>query len=247
MDEPAQLTAFQADLTRTFFSLAESEGFLLAGGAALAAQSLTTRPTRDLDFFTGVSGTVLPALEALEDAAAAHGWTVERRQVGDTFCRITVHGPDDVDVDLALDASPGMEPSMTVLGPTFAPEELAARKLLALFGRGYPRDFADVYVLAQRFGTETMLARAQEADPGFDLQVLAEMIGGLGHYADDDLPIDNPADVRAFFSQWRAELTAMPTSRAEPPGVAPQVAGPHTPARSYYAQPPTNPPPQMSL
>ena len=81
----------------------------------------------------------MSALEALEAAAQERGWTVERRQVGEIFCRVTVHGPDDVDVDLALDSSPGMEPSMSVLGThTFAPEELAARKLLALFDPGLP-------------------------------------------------------------------------------------------------------------
>lgn len=237
MDDPQQLTAFQAELTRTFFSLPASEGFLIAGGAALAAQSLTTRPTRDLDFFTGEPGTVLSALEALEEAAGARGWTVERRQVGETFCRVTVHGPDDVDVDLALDTSPGMEPSMSALGPTFAPEELAGRKLLALFGRGYPRDFADVFVLAQRFGTATMLARAREADPGFDLGVLAEMLGGLTLYADEDLPIDEPAALRAFYRRWRTELAG--------PG-APRADAPHRPEPPGY-RPPTPPPPHMSL
>jgi predicted nucleotidyltransferase component of viral defense system len=35
-------------------------------------------------------------------------------------------------------------------GPTFALEELAGRKLLALFDRAEARDFADVYDIAQR-------------------------------------------------------------------------------------------------
>jgi len=238
MDDPQQLTAFQAELTRTFFSLAASEGFLIAGGAALAAQALTTRPTRDLDFFTAAPGTVLPALESLEAVSAARGWTVERRQVGETFCRITVHGPDDVDVDLALDASPGMEPSMTVIGPTYAPEELAGRKLLALFGRGYPRDFADVFVLAQRFDTKVMIARAQEADPGFDQTVLAEMIGGLALYADEDLPGDDPTAMRAFYTRWRTDLTGSGT---------PPANAPHSSAPTQYLPPKSAQPPHMSI
>jgi hypothetical protein len=44
------LTAFQLEVARIFFSLPASAGFLLAGGAALAAQHLTERPTQDLDF-----------------------------------------------------------------------------------------------------------------------------------------------------------------------------------------------------
>ena len=46
------LTAFQIELTRTFFTLPASQRFLLAGGAALLAQHLTVRPTQDLDLFT---------------------------------------------------------------------------------------------------------------------------------------------------------------------------------------------------
>jgi hypothetical protein len=45
------LTEYQAEVARLFFSLPASEGFLLAGGGALLATGLTTRPTEDLDFF----------------------------------------------------------------------------------------------------------------------------------------------------------------------------------------------------
>jgi hypothetical protein len=38
-----ELTAFQLEVARLFFGLPESKGFLLAGGAALLAQHLTTR------------------------------------------------------------------------------------------------------------------------------------------------------------------------------------------------------------
>jgi hypothetical protein len=46
------LTTFQLEVAQLFFSLAASRGFLLAGGAALLAQHLSSRPTDDLDFFT---------------------------------------------------------------------------------------------------------------------------------------------------------------------------------------------------
>jgi hypothetical protein len=42
------LTDFQLEVTRLFFSLPASKGFLLAGGAAPLAQHLTTRPTEGL-------------------------------------------------------------------------------------------------------------------------------------------------------------------------------------------------------
>jgi hypothetical protein len=81
------LTDFQLEVTRLFFSLPASKGFLLAGGAALLAQHLTTRPTEDLDFFTAPDrGHVPAARDALEAAARKRGWTTERIHDSDTFC-----------------------------------------------------------------------------------------------------------------------------------------------------------------
>ena len=148
---PAGLTPFQVAVADLFFSLPESDGFLLAGGAALAAQHLTTRPTQDLDLFTRAGrGTVPAARNAFENAAASRGWSVRRIRNSDTFCRLVVTGDDDLLVDLALDSPPNLPPETSIAGPTFALEELAGRKLLALFDRAEARDFADVYDIAQR-------------------------------------------------------------------------------------------------
>ena len=54
------LSAFQLEVVRLFFTLPASQGFLLAGGAALLAQYLTARPTEDLDFFTSPSAGTFP-------------------------------------------------------------------------------------------------------------------------------------------------------------------------------------------
>ncbi|WP_433558722.1 hypothetical protein ACQPWY_09970 [Pseudonocardia xinjiangensis] len=57
---PPALTAFQISAAALFFSLPASEGFLLAGGAAPAAQKLTSRPTHDLDLFTRARASSVP-------------------------------------------------------------------------------------------------------------------------------------------------------------------------------------------
>ncbi|MFN8075789.1 MAG: nucleotidyl transferase AbiEii/AbiGii toxin family protein [Kineosporiaceae bacterium] len=134
------LTRFQLDVARLFFELAESDGFLLAGGAALAAQGLSERPTQDLDLFTSPHhGSVPAAVAALEAAAHGRGWSVTRVRGADTFARLLVHGDsEEVLVDLAMDSTPQRPPLMSIAGPALDPEELAGRKLVALFDRAEP-------------------------------------------------------------------------------------------------------------
>jgi hypothetical protein len=45
------LTPLQLQATRLFFSLPARAGFAVAGGAALLAQGIIHRPTRDADLF----------------------------------------------------------------------------------------------------------------------------------------------------------------------------------------------------
>jgi hypothetical protein len=184
------LTAFQLEVARVFFALPASKGFLLAGGAALLAQHLTARPTEDLDFFTAPEhGHVPAARDALEAGARQRGWSTERIHDSDTFCRIVIRSPDaGVLVDLAVNPPPDLPASATPAGPALAPEELAGHKLLALFDRAAARDFADVYVLARRFGKDVLLARAAQIDTGFDVTVLANMMTTFDRFTDSEIP-----------------------------------------------------------
>jgi hypothetical protein len=184
-DEPAGLSAFQRELTTLFFALPAASGFLLAGGAALIAQRLINRPTRDLDFFTTTGADVPLGRAQLEHAAAARGWTVEHIHENETFSRMVVHGPEDVLIDLAMDSSPAARPaSVSIAGPTYSVEELAGRKVLALFDRAEARDFADVYILAQRYTKQELLTFASDIDAGFNhirSGVFSRSLGCRGH------------------------------------------------------------------
>jgi hypothetical protein len=113
------LTDFQLEVTRLFFSLPASRGFLLAGGAALLAQHLTTRPTEDLDFFTAPNrGHVPAARDALEAAARKRGWATERIHDSDTFCRLVIRSDAaEVVTDLAVDTPPDFPASPPPPGP----------------------------------------------------------------------------------------------------------------------------------
>lgn len=199
-----ELTSFQLEVSRLFFSLPASKGFLLAGGAALLAQHLTARPTEDLDFFTAHERGYVPAArDELEAASRQRGWSTERIHDSDPFCRMVIRSETaSVLLDLAVNPPPDSPPSQTEAGPTLDPEELAGHKLLALFDRAAPRDFSDVYVLARRFSKDALLARAAQIDAGFDCATLADMFTTLDRLADDEIPLadgTSPAEVRAFF------------------------------------------------
>lgn len=210
MERPRQLTAFQVDLARIFFALDAAEGYLAAGGAALLASDLIARPTEDLDLFTAMpTMSVMPAEEAFAKALQERGYDVVVVQNSPTFCRLVVaRAGEETLVDLAIDAPPHSRPTITVLGPTLAPLELASRKLLAPFGRAEARDFADVYVLAQRFGKDALIEQAQSIDAGFDLGVLAQMIRTIRRFDDQEIPLaaEQLPFARLFFTEWADDL-----------------------------------------
>ena len=202
------LTPFQIEVARAFFDLPEASGFLLAGGAALAAQGLTTRPTQDLDLFTSPGrGVVADAMHALETSAAERGWAIRQSRASDTFARLVVTGHgDSVVVDLAVDATPEKPAMMSVAGPTLDPDELAAHKVVALFDRAEARDFADVHALAARYSRRRLVELAALVDAGFDLAIFADMLEAHRRFTDQEIPSADPDAVRAFADRWSAEL-----------------------------------------
>lgn len=204
------LSALQREILRVFFGLPESHGFVLAGGAALIASGLSDRPTKDVDLFgsdvaVGISG----AADALEAACIGRGWIIDRIQDSPTFRRIvvrTVH--DELLVDLAVDSPPTGAPTITAFGPTYPPEELAARKLLALFDRAAARDFVDLHALSTRFDLDRLIQVAAQLDSGFDPVVLVEMLASVRRFTDEELADlgAEPTALRAFIDRWRADL-----------------------------------------
>lgn len=208
------LTDLQRAVLELFFSLPESEGFVLAGGAGLVASGLTDRPTQDVDLFgSDVATGIAAAADALEAACAKRGWTTERIRDTRTFRRLVVHGPDDdLLVDLAVDSPPLGIPTITAVGPTYPPEELAARKLLALFDRAEARDFVDVHALSERFDLNRLLDLAAQLDGGFTSTLLVEMLASHRRFNDDDFVKlgGDPTRVRAFADEWRRQLLSGP-------------------------------------
>ena len=122
--------------------------------------------------------------------------------------RLVIHGNGHLLVDLALDSPPGHPATASLIGPTFAPRELAGRKVVALFDRAEARDFADVFELSRRFTKNDLLEQASQIDRGFDPHFFAQMLRSLARFNDADLPAAKaliPA-MRDFFNTWANEL-----------------------------------------
>ena len=170
------LTDFQLKVTRLFFSLPASKGFLLAGGAALLAQHLTTRPTEDLDFFTAPDRGHMPATRWKPQ----HGNGAGSSSASTTANILPARHPERH--SQSSDRSRrGYATGLPCLfhrrqahaGSRGTRRAQAARAIRPGRGTG---DFADVRLLARRFGKDVLLARAAQIDTGFDIGTLAGMI-----------------------------------------------------------------------
>lgn len=204
------ITPFQQEVAKAFFEMPESAGFILAGGAALIASDAVERVTDDLDFFASRDDAHVPTTkDAFLRMCDDRNWATEVVYDNDEFVRLEVIGPhDSVPVDFGIDASLLRPPIVTFLGPTVDPEENAGRKTLALFGRWRPRDFVDVYFLAQMFGKRRLLELAAERDLGFDLDFFCQALRRVNFRHDEEYPISNDRldDMVAFFNAWADEL-----------------------------------------
>jgi hypothetical protein len=205
-DQP--LTRAQRRAARIVAEALIDDGFCLAGGAALVASGLSTRPTRDLDLFTD-HDVDMPAVAArVATALEAEGFTVAVDRQFPTFValRVTAGRRGHVLVDLGRDHIE-WPPVSTSLGRTLSPRELAANKVLALFGRVQPRDLADVATLAARCDLDDVFADAAVKDPGFSPRVLAEMIRLVIARPDPEWPPGvDPDELRRFGRQLADSL-----------------------------------------
>lgn len=217
MNQPG-LTPIQIEVAHIFFSLDQSRGYVVAGGAALLASDLIARGTEDLDLFTSPpTDHVTPASAAFREELDRRGYAVTTVQESVTFCRLLISRDDnEVLVDLGIDSPPLTQPTLTLLGPTLPALELAGRKLLALFGRAEARDFADVYRLAQHWNTATLMEQAHALDPGLDPDVLAQMLATMSRFTDSEIPLPQHEvpTAREFFATWTNQLN-METGRPQ--------------------------------
>jgi len=207
-DQP--LTREQRRVAAILLATLGDLGFCLAGGAALIATGLSNRPTRDIDAFTDHDLDLRSAADRAVSALAAAGFEVVVERADESFVTLLVTTPgrrrSQFRIDLGRDHI-AWPPVNTALGRTLSPRELAANKVLALFGRVQPRDLVDVARLVERIPLATMLADAASKDSGLDPIVLAEMVQLVMARPEPEWPPDTDVDqMREFGRSLVAEL-----------------------------------------
>jgi hypothetical protein len=134
----------------------------------------------------------------------------------DTFARLSVHDADQPDrpfkVELAANWR-AQDPVMMDIGPVLHADAVVPGKMSALYTRAEPRDFLDVdaAITTGRYSPEQLCDLAEQADAGFDRQVLAEVFALLQRYPDRRFAAyartaEDIDALRSRFAAWRAAL-----------------------------------------
>lgn len=203
------LSPLQELILRLVAPLPEAQGFALAGGGAIITRGIVDRTTNDLDLFGAAPPDVQRLAFALSAALRSEGMVVTPIIEQPAFVRLAVErGTDSTTIDLGTDARvhPAEE---TDRGQVLSLEELAADKLLAVFGRAQARDFIDAMALAGEVGgLDEMCRLAAEKDGGFSKAVLIEMIGSFDRLppAEFELSEHGYAELREAVQGWLAHL-----------------------------------------
>lgn len=183
-----RLTNLQEQVLDAFF--ADTSGFYLTGGGALAGFYLKHRETRDLDLFTHDGVAFQARVLALPAWAQEHGFILTTQMEAPAFHRTLVSdGTDAVVVDLVHDASPqlGLDPVVVEHIPLDPLSQIFVNKITALVGRQEERDIVDVVFLErQGFRLEDQIESALAKDGGCTPATLAWLLEPWAAQLPDD-------------------------------------------------------------
>ena len=209
------LDPLQDRIARTALALPQARTLALAGGGAMIVHGFVTRPTKDVDLFTEIDDH-----EARQVVAA-----LRRALEEQDLITHDVQGPPLDHRFIAVDPTTGAECTVEVfadggrlhdrvtldIGPVLHPDDLAADKVLALWGRARPRDFFDVAALMNRYGSERLLELAEAKDSGFTAETFIDALRAITRlsnpdWTEDGIDSDDAQRLRTKFDAWRNQL-----------------------------------------
>lgn len=211
------LTPFQKKVLKAFTGIEESKAFYLTGGTALSAFYLAHRLSEDFDLFTSEEPLISIVARKFKSALEESGIQVQEIRSFSTFWEaVASGGHEHFKIQLAFDSPfmlSGTEEQEGLRIHSF--EDIAAGKLLALYGRAEERDFIDIYCIVRsgKISLERMIELAKEKDPGLDEYYLAIAFEQSEKIPDDPsrlklnlvTPID-PKEMKNFFAAQAVQL-----------------------------------------
>lgn len=209
------LDPLQERIARTALALPQARTLALAGGGAMIVHGFVTRATKDIDLFTEIDDQeALQITAALREALLQQGLSIrdaERPPADHRFVTVDPTGGEECTVEVFPDGGRLHRRVLLDIGPVLHPEDLAADKVLALWGRGRPRDYFDVAALIDRYGKDQLLRIAAAKDKGFTAATFIDALRAITRlqppdWAQDGITEDDARRLRALFDAWRSQL-----------------------------------------
>ncbi len=187
----------------------------------MIAHGFVARPTKDIDLFTEVDDhEAIQVVAALRHALEEQGLVTcdtERPPLDHRFVAVDPVTGAECTVEVFADGGRLHNRVTLDLGPVLHPDDLAADKTLALWGRARPRDFFDVAALIDCYGHERLLRLAEAKDRGFTRETFIDALRAINRlsdadWAEDGIRTDDAQRLRTTFDVWRDQLAKLDTT-----------------------------------
>jgi Nucleotidyl transferase AbiEii toxin, Type IV TA system len=183
----------------------------------MIVHGFTDRPTHDVDLFTDIDpDEAIQVAAALRTELEREGLRVLPADRPPHTNRFVITDPDSgsaCQVEVFPDGG-RLRPTIHLdIGPVLHPDDLAADKMLALWGRAEIRDYADVAALLDRYQPATLLELAAAKDTGFTPPRFANALDAIGRFDPEDwtaagIDPDHATHLQNLFTAWSSELRA---------------------------------------
>ena len=167
---------FQLAVARIALSAARDHGFALAGGHALIAHGIVSRPTRDVDLFTDHDQGVRAATAVVDAALVDAGFVVqaiaETSELGEVFygfdrnmVEFEVRRDEQVVRLQLVYFDRGQQPVVLDIGPVLHLDDVIGSKVAAMAVRVEPRDLIDIAAAQGRYTRQQLIELGCRSDP----------------------------------------------------------------------------------
>ena len=183
----------------------------------MIAHGFVDRATQDVDLFTEIDDDeALAVAKALRAALLRHGLDTRDAARPPRDHRFVTADPNtghECLVEVFADGGRLRPRTLLDIGPVLHRDDLAADKLLALWGRARPRDFYDVRALLKHYSQEQLFDLAKEKDAGFSVTTFIDALTAINRlssadWAEDGIESSEVLAIMAAFADWRSRLAS---------------------------------------